>query len=68
MKTKEYRISWTWNNITLSLWIRIDVKTLRMVGLRLNHFPTLIPRLNQYLYHFNTAASSAASPAGFDAN
>ena len=33
MKTKEYRISWTWNNITLSLWIRIDVKTLRTVGL-----------------------------------
>ena len=27
-------LSWTWNNITLSLWIRIDVKTLRTVGLR----------------------------------
>ena len=52
MKTKEYRISWTWNNITLSLWIRIDVKTLRTVGLRLNDFPTLIP---------------AAKPAGFAA-
>ena len=26
-------ISWTWNNITLWLWIRIDVKTLRKVGL-----------------------------------
>ena len=35
MKTKEYRISWTWNNITLWLWIRIIVKTLRTVGL--NH-------------------------------
>ena len=33
METKEYRISWTWNNKTLSLWIRIDVKTWRTVGL-----------------------------------
>ena len=33
METKEYGISWTWNNITLSLWILIDVKIWRTVGL-----------------------------------
>ena len=26
-------ISWTWNDINLSLWIRIDVKTWRTVRL-----------------------------------